>query len=193
MDINTFKYDYIKLYETVLAEHEQVFQNQNLDELRETIEEIIKADRVFIMGVGREGIAARGFAMRLMHLGKETHWIWDDTTPGMGENDLFIAVNGSGKIGHIHYVVEQAKNTGARILVVTGNPNEKTPLLADKTLFVPAAVFNGTDTRCIESIQPMGNLFEQHLFLLFDMIIMLSEKDLNLSHELMEKRHRNIE
>ena len=112
MDINTFKDDYIKLYETVLAEHEQVFQNQNLDELRETIEEIIKADRVFIMGVGREGIAARGFAMRLMHLGKETHWIWDDTTPGMGENDLFIAVNGSGKIGHIHYVVEQAKNTG---------------------------------------------------------------------------------
>lgn len=193
MDINTFKDDYIKLYETVLAEHEQVFQNQNSDELRETIEEIIKADRVFIMGVGREGIAARGFAMRLMHLGKETHWIWDDTTPGMGENDLFIAVNGSGKIGHIHYVVEQAKNTGARILVVTGNPNEKTPLLADKTLFVPAAVFNGTDTRCIESIQPMGNLFEQHLFLLFDMIIMLSEKDLNLSHELMEKRHRNIE
>ncbi len=193
MDTNTFKDDYIKLYETVLAEHEQVFQNQNLDELRETIEEIIKADRVFIMGVGREGIAARGFAMRLMHLGKETHWIWDDTTPGMGENDLFIAVNGSGKIGHIHYVVEQAKNTGARILVVTGNPNEKTPLLADKTLFVPAAVFNGTDTRCIESIQPMGNLFEQHLFLLFDMIIMLSEKDLNLSHELMEKRHRNIE
>ena len=193
MDINTFKDDYIKLYETVLAEHEQVFQKQNLDELRETIEEIIKADRVFIMGVGREGIAARGFAMRLMHLGKETHWIWDDTTPGMGENDLFIAVNGSGKIGHIHYVVEQAKNTGARILVVTGNPNEKTPLLADKTLFVPAAVFNGTDTRCIESIQPMGNLFEQHLFLLFDMIIMLSEKDLNLSHELMEKRHRNIE
>ena len=193
MDTNTFKDDYIKLYETVLAEHEQVFQNQNLDELPETIEEIIKADRVFIMGVGREGIAARGFAMRLMHLGKETHWIWDDTTPGMGENDLFIAVNGSGKIGHIHYVVEQAKNTGARILVVTGNPNEKTPLLADKTLFVPAAVFNGTDTRCIESIQPMGNLFEQHLFLLFDMIIMLSEKDLNLSHELMEKRHRNIE
>ena len=193
MDINTFKDDYIKLYETVLAEHEQVFQNQNLDELRETIEEIIKADRVFIMGVGREGIAARGFAMRLMHLGKETHWIWDDTTPSMRENDLFIAVNGSGKIGHIHYVVEQAKNTGARILVVTGNPNEKTPLLADKTLFVPAAVFNGTDTRCIESIQPMGNLFEQHLFLLFDMIIMLSEKDLNLSHELMEKRHRNIE
>lgn len=193
MDTNTFKDDYIKLYETVLAEHEQVFQNQNLDELRETIEEIIKADRVFIMGVGREGIAARGFAMRLMHLGKETHWIWDDTTPGMGENDLFIAVNGSGKIGHIHYVVEQAKNTGARILAVTGNPNEKTPLLADKTLFVPAAVFNGTDTRCIESIQPMGNLFEQHLFLLFDMIIMLSEKDLNLSHELMEKRHRNIE
>ena len=41
MDTNTFKDDYIKLYETVLAEHEQVFQNQNLDELRETIQTLI--------------------------------------------------------------------------------------------------------------------------------------------------------
>lgn len=193
MNMNTFKADYVKLYNIVLSEHEQVFQKQDIDELYEAMEEIKKANRVFIIGVGREGIAARGFAMRLMHLGKETHWIWDDTTPGMGEKDLFIAVNGSGKIGHIHYVVEQAKNTGARILVITGNPKEKTPLLADKTLFVPAAVFNGTDARCIESIQPMGNLFEQHLFLLLDIIIMILEKEINCTHELMEKRHRNIE
>ncbi len=60
------------------------------------------------MGVGREGIAGRSFAMRLMRLGKEVHWIWDDTTPGM-VGDLFIAINGSGKIGHIHYVVEQGE------------------------------------------------------------------------------------
>ena len=99
-----------------------------------------------------------------MHLGKEVHWIWDDTTPGMGEGDLFIAVNGSGQIGHIHYVVEQARRTGARIAVVTGAPRQKTPQLADCVLFVPAYVFNGTDERCVPSIQPMGALFEQHCF-----------------------------
>ena len=27
-------------------------------------------------GAGREGLSTREFAMRLMHLGKESHWIW---------------------------------------------------------------------------------------------------------------------
>lgn len=90
-------------------EHEKVFEKQDLTELEQFMELICKAKRIFLMGVGREGISTRGFAMRLMHLGKESHWIWDDTTPGMHEGDLFIATNGSGQIGHITYVVEQAK------------------------------------------------------------------------------------
>ena len=111
----------------------------------------------------------------------------------MGEGDLFIAVNGSGQIGHIHYVVEQARRTGARIAVVTGAPRQKTPQLADCVLFVPAYVFNGTDERCVPSIQPMGALFEQHCFLLYDIIIVMLEEKMQLDHAKMEARHRNIE
>ena len=83
--------------------------------------------------------------------------------------------------------------TGATIAVVTGDPRQKTPALADCVLFVPAAVFNGTDPRAVPSIQPMGNLFEQHIFLLFDMIIMMLEEELQLDHQAMESRHRNVE
>ncbi len=184
---------YQELYQTVLKEHLEVFQKQELEELTEVIDCIGAANRIFVMGVGREGIASRAFAMRLMHLGKEVHWIWDDTTPGMGKGDLFIATNGSGQIGHIHYVAEMAKKAGATLLVVTGAPREKTPSLADRVLFVPASVYNGTDDRAVPSVQPMGNLFEQHLFMLFDIIIMLLEEKLSVSHKDMEKRHRNVE
>lgn len=184
---------YTALYETVLSEHRAAFERQDIQELSRFMDVLKRADRIFVMGVGREGIAARGFAMRLMHLGKQVHWIWDDTTPGMHAGDLFIAVSGSGQIGHIHYVVEQAKRSGATIAVVTGSPRQKTPALADIVLFVPAAVFNGTDERCAPSIQPMGNLFEQHCFLLYDIIVMLLEEALNLSHDEMEGRHRNVE
>lgn len=38
----------------------------------------------------------RAFAMRLMHMGKEVHWIWDDTTPHIGKGDLLIATLGDG-------------------------------------------------------------------------------------------------
>ena len=184
---------YRELYLTLLDEHKKVFEAQNVGELERFMSAIIAANRIFVMGVGREGIAARAFSMRLMHLGKEVHWIWDDTTPGMTNGDLFIAVNGSGKIGHIHYVVEQAKATGAAIAVVTGTPKEKTPALADYVLFVPACVFNGTDERCIPSVQPMGALFEQHCFLLYDIIIIMLEREMKLDHAAMEARHRNIE
>lgn len=110
---------YKELYQAVMEEHEKVFEKQDLTELEQFMELICKAKRIFLMGVGREGISTRGFAMRLMHLGKESHWIWDDTTPGMHEGDLFIATNGSGQIGHITYVVEQAKKAGATVAVVT--------------------------------------------------------------------------
>lgn len=107
-----FEQKYRQYYKTVIEEHKAVFEAQNTDELQAFITDIAGADRVFIVGAGREGIAARSFAMRIMHMGKEIHWLWDDTTPGMKEGDLFIAVNGSGKIGYIDYLINQALSTG---------------------------------------------------------------------------------
>ncbi|AEF81856.1 SIS domain-containing protein [Leadbettera azotonutricia] len=184
--------DYSSLYKTILEEHRQVFEAQDIQMLRRFMDLIASHKRIFIMGAGREGIAARGFAMRLMHLGKDVHWIWDDTTPGMGKDDLFIVVNGGGNIGHINYVMSQAKQSGAHIACISGSPSGAGVKIADFILFVPAAVYKGTDP-VTPSIQPMGNLFEQHLFLLFDVVIILLEKELKLSHEEMAARHRNVE
>lgn len=178
---------------TVLREHQEVFDAQDTDELQKFIHTVMEAGRVFLVGAGREGIAARSFAMRLMHLGKEVYWLWDDTTPGMSDGDLFLAVDGSGKIGHIDYLIDQAMGTGAKVGVITGAPNESMPQAADYVLFVPAAVYKGEDFRAVKSEQPMGNLFEQHLFLLFDIIAMLLREEMGLTYEQMERRHRNIE
>lgn len=184
---------YKELYELVLKEHRRVFEEQPEEELEALMDAVMSAERIFVFGAGREGIAARSFAMRIMHLGKETFWLLDDTTPGMKEGDLFLAVNGSGRIGFIDYFLDQAKKTGARIAVITGAPAERTPSEADVNVFVPAAVYKGTDKRVVPSEQPMGNLYEQHLFLLFDILVMMLEKKMGLIHAQMESRHRNVE
>ena len=184
---------YKELYEEVLLEHRKVFEAQKEEDFDALIDAIEKAEKIFVYGAGREGIAARSFAMRLMHLGKETHWLMDDTTPGMHEHDLFIGVDGSGKIGYIDYFLEMGMKTGAKTAVITGSPLERIPQAADICLFVPAAVYKGTDPRVVPTKQPMGNLFEQHLFLLFDILIMMMEERFGISHEEMESRHRNIE
>lgn len=181
-----------ELRSTVLKELEQVFERIDEQQIEQLMQEIIQAKRVFLIGVGREGLSTRSFAMRLMHLGKESHWIWDDTTPNIGPGDLLIATSGSGEIGHIHYVVNEAKQAGARIAVVTGTPDRKTPQIADVVFWVPAAVFHGKDN-VVPSIQLMGNLFEQSLYISFDLIIMMLVDKMNVDKQEMVGRHRNVE
>lgn len=144
------------------------------------------------MGIGREGLATRSFAMRLMHYGKEVHWCWDDTTPAVEEGDLFIFTSGSGEIGHIHYVAEEVKKTGAKIVLFTGVPDRKTAQLADLVIWVPASVYKGKEN-VVPSIQPMGNLFEQSLFILFDIIVMNLVDNSDITFKEMSERHRNFE
>ncbi|MBC7285062.1 SIS domain-containing protein, partial [Hoeflea sp.] len=153
---------------------------------------IIRARRIFLIGVGREGLATRAFTMRLMHLGKEAHWIWDDTTPAIGPGDLLIATSGSGAIGHIDYVHGQAVAAGAETAVVTGDPSGTTARKAKLLLWLPAAVFKGT-ADVVPSTQPMGNLFEQALLILFDQIVIALRERLGAHPEDMVARHRNVE
>lgn len=186
--------EFKEMYEKILDEYRQVFEKVDQKGMREFIDEVKKHDRIFLIGVGREGMATRAFAMRLMHMGKEIHWIWDDTTPAIREGDLLIATLGDGCIGHINYICERAKEAGAMLYVVTGSSSGKTAKsLADKVFFVPAAVYRGTDD-VVPSFQPMGNLFEQCLLILFDIIIMtIVDETPGLSFEKMSSRHRNVE
>lgn len=183
---------YNEMYERILKELHEVFASVDQTSIRKFMSAVKEAKRIFCIGVGREGLATRAFAMRLMHMGKEVHWTWDDTTPNISENDLVIITSGSGEIGHIHYVAEMAKSEKAILAVATGTPDRKTPGLADIVLWVPACVYKGKEN-VVPSIQPMGNLFEQSLWILLDMIIMLLSTEMNISYEQMAARHRNVE
>ena len=63
--------DYKEKYETMLKEYRQVFETLDQNSMRKFIELIKKHDRIFCIGVGREGMMTRAFAMRLMHMGKK--------------------------------------------------------------------------------------------------------------------------
>ncbi len=177
---------------TVLEELSKVFERIDEKQVQNLKKHIMSARRIILIGVGREGLSTKAFTMRLMHLGFKTHWIWDETTPALEKGDLLIATSGCGEIGHIHYVVETAIKTGADVFLITGDPYRKTSSIIDNILFVPASVYLGT-ADVVSSIQPMGNLFEQSLFILFDIIVMELTKELNMSKEKMEGNHRNLE
>jgi 6-phospho-3-hexuloisomerase len=179
---------------SVIGEYQAVFEKIDSGMIDEFVKLVQSHNRIFFIGVGREGMMTRAFAMRLMHMGKEIHWIWDDTTPSINEGDLLVATIGGGNIGHIRYVCERAKANGAVVAVMTGSPSGKAVKeVADHVLFIPAAVYLGKD-EVVPSIQPMGNLFEQCLLITCDLMVMkIVSETPELSFEKMEKRHRNVE
>ena len=61
------------------------------------IEAIRGADRIFVFGEGRSGLALRMAAMRLVHLGLNVHVVGDATTPAIVPGDILIVGSGSGE------------------------------------------------------------------------------------------------
>lgn len=177
---------------TVAEEIRQTLSRVDPGQVERALELIEAAERIVVIGVGREGLAARGFAMRLMHCGFQVHVGWDDTTPAVGPRDLLVMVNGSGRIGHLDYVFGQVRATGAATLVVTGVPAAPTPSAATAALHVPATVYLG-EGDLVASIQPMGSLFEQCLLIVFDLIVLQLSQRRGLTFGDLAARHRNFE
>ena len=194
---------YNKFAKMIVEEHDAVFQKLDMGQLKDFLDAIIAAKHVFVYGTGREGISMRGFAMRLAHLGKPTFWLMDYTTIGMHEGDLFILADGRGDVGIHRRIVEQASASGARIAMITGLPEGYLAKnYADLILFVHSTVYLGDTSKNPDAVkqqdvvpteQPMGNQFEQHLYLLMDIIAILLKDEMGLTYADMEARHRNVE
>jgi 6-phospho-3-hexuloisomerase len=176
----------------VVDEISRVFDRMDDASVRPLLEAIKAHERIFLLGGGREGLATRAFAMRLMHLGKESHWIWDDTTPAIGKGDLLICACGSADVGHENHIVRMAKEAGGGIALLTASANGYLTQFADILTIVPAHAYRATGD-FVKSDQLMGNLFEQILFLLYDVMVMMLREELGIAREAMVARHRNVE
>lgn len=185
---------YREITEAVAREHGEVFALLDMEELKNAMEAILNAEHIFVYAAGREGISLRGFAMRLAHLGKCVSWVFDDTTVGIRPGDLYITSEGSGEVGSFEYYLKKVKEAGGRILTFTGNPDGKhIRAYADDTVFVRATAYLAKREDVVPTVQMMGNQYEQHLYMLCDVIIMLLTEDMGLTYDDLEKRHRNVE
>lgn len=152
------------------------------------------ADRVYVAGAGRSGLAMRAFAMRLMHMGKTVHVVGDVTTPRIEERDLLVIGSGSGSTGSLQVIAERAKKHGTRILLLTIMPDSPIGRMADVVVQIPAPSSKAPDAvDTVASVQPMGSLFEQSLFVLGDVLIVALMQEHGLSSDDMFQHHANLE
>lgn len=177
---------------TVVYELDNVFKKVDVPSVEKLADKIIAANRVFTIGGGREGLVTKAFSMRLTHLGKQTFWIWDDTTPSLGAGDVLLVSTGSCTGGVLTHVAAAAKEKGATVLLVTADNSGPVGAFADHTVFIPAQAYLAKGN-LVPTQQPMGNLFEQSLFIFYDALSVMLREKLGQTEEQMESRHRNVE
>lgn len=177
---------------TVANEISNVLSKVDIDEAISLSKQLTKAKRIFICGEGRSGLMGKAFAMRLMHGGFNVYVIGETTTPSIEKADLLITISGSGSTGSLLQFATKAKEVGAINFLVTTNVDSKISKISDGVLVIPAATKYRLPNEP-ETIQPLGNQFDQSVHLLLDAIIIFTLNVNENINDVMTKRHANLE
>ncbi|MCI4659507.1 6-phospho-3-hexuloisomerase [Cryobacterium zhongshanensis] len=164
---------------------------ESVDDLDRAADRVRAAERVFVLGAGRSGLALRMTAMRLMHLGLAVHVVGDATTPAITEKDVLVVASGSGTTTGIVRAASTAAGVGAGVVAITTDRTSPLGELADVVIVIPAATKQ--DHAGLISAQYSGGLFEQSLVLVGEALFDALWKDSGATAEELWPRHANLE
>ena len=165
-----------EITETLARVHPSAFESL-VDVFRD------KGRRWFFSGQGRSGLVARMAAMRFMHIGHSAHFVGEATAPAIRAGGGFCVISGSGKTSVSLHFARIAKAEGARIALITREPDSELARLADCVFHTP-----------IETTRQFGgSLFEQTSLILLDAIILELARAIPDAHRTMLSRHTNLQ
>ncbi|KAL2248633.1 uncharacterized protein LOC105166661 [Sesamum indicum] len=162
------------------------------------VQEISAASRrggkIFVYGVGREGLMLKALCMRLFHLGLSAHCVFDMTTPPINSPDLLIASAGPGGFSTVDAICGVARSAGARVVVLTAQPETGSSVkYASVVAHIPAQTMADDGADPGRALLPMGSVYEGAMFVLFEMVVYLLGEELGRSPEEIRARHTNLE
>ncbi len=173
----------------------------NKDAIREMNKVIEEVNNIFIMGVGRSGLVAKAFAMRLMHLGLNVYVVGETITPAITDKDCLISISGSGETSYIISTTGIAKDIGAKLISITSYPDSTLAQRSDVVVQLRGRtkidVEKNYTRRQIsglhQSLSPMGTIFEISALIFLDSIIAQLMHDLGQTEMDLKARHTVLE
>ena len=126
-------------YNQIHQQTKELIDEEKLERVAQIIE---AADRVYFFGTGSSGLVARDMKLRFMRLGVVCEALTDQdgfawTTSILDKNCLVIGFSLSGQTQSIIDSLIDAKNMGAKTILVTGQPEK---IQEDFTEVVPVAL-----------------------------------------------------
>jgi 6-phospho-3-hexuloisomerase len=156
---------------------EEFLDRESIDKFENVI---INSKNIFVTGAGRSGLAAKAFAMRLMHLGLSAYVVGETISPAIYADDCIVAISGSGETNTIVSAANIAKNRGSKVLALTSYPESTLGQLADCFILVKGRTKKEVDDenymkRQIHgnytSLTPLGTAFELTTLVFLDAIV----------------------
>ncbi len=161
-----------------------------LESVDETLEEqlidsILASRRVFIFGSGRSGLVGQLFAVRLVQLGLDVHFVGEMTTPIITEDDLTVLISNTGRTSSVVQTAEIAKNViGAKVISITGMKDCNLARASDVTITMDIE-----DNEETKKIAPLGTVFEDSAHLFFECVVRDIMAKKGITEEEMRNRH----
>lgn len=186
----------------LIADHiKKVASKLDTGSVTSLVNGIMDSHRIFLMGAGRSGLAARAFAMRLMHLGFNVYVVGETTTPAVQPDDLVIAVSGSGETPSIANLGTIAKKIGSKLAVITSNKDSTLGNNSDIVVIVPGRpkediVYEDYHERRMigyPQLAPLGTIFEISALVFLDAVISELMVRTGASEAELKKRHTVFE
>ncbi len=176
----------------VLKEFDKDENNNKL--LDEFVNAIIlaknKGSKIFVYGVGRSGFVGKAFAMRLMHLGFNVHFVGETTCPSIKNEDILILVSGSGEtfstINLLKRVNELSHRYNYKITTISITCKKESSIKKLSEICIQLNIL-------YDEYFPMGTLFEEISLIFLDTVVYILMKKLNISEIDMKKKHCNLQ
>ena len=189
--------DYAAVYRAdtaaVLDELNRTLNSIDPASLERLADEILAADQVFFVGVGRVLLSLQSVCKRLAHLGIKAHYVGEITEPAITKNDLLIVGSGSGASLFPLGIAKKARSAAdCRIVHIGSNPNSEMKEIADFMVRIPVRTKFYLDDE-IDSCQPMTSLFEQSLLLVGDILAKMIIEHRKLDMKGLWQYHANLE
>ncbi len=192
----------ISAIEAILDNIHDAEEYLNEEDIAKFIEIITTADNIFVTGAGRSGLAAKAFAMRLMHLGLSSYVVGETISPAINAGDCILAISGSGETNTIVTAAKISKKRGAKVLALTSYPESSLGQLADGLIRVKGRTKVEVDDenylkRQIKgnytSLTPLGTAFELTSLVFLDGLVSELMETMGKTEEDLKNRHTVLE
>ncbi len=145
------------------------FKPPSIDQVNEVHSILKNSRRIVTVGVGRSGDNAEILAKFLRNLGYREVYGPEDIPFMFNEDDVVIAISGSGTTTYTVETAKVARDAGSEVIAITSSSDSPLLKYATKTIFIPGKTKIGHDDdyygrqllgHIYAPLTPLGTLFE---------------------------------